>query len=104
MRILNAAAFCLLLVAAAPSAAQFPDPAARIAAQREAMTRLAFMDGVWRGPAWTLSPAGRSELIQTERIGTFLDGSVRVIEGRGYMPDGSVGFNALGVISYDPQA
>ena len=30
----------------------------RIAAQREAMARLAFMDGVWRGPAWTLTPGG----------------------------------------------
>lgn len=30
-----------------------PDPAALLAAQKEAMAPLAFMDGVWRGPAWT---------------------------------------------------
>jgi len=102
MRIPHAAAFCLLLLAVAPAVAQFPDPASRIAAQREAMARISFIDGVWRGPAWSLTPAGRTELVQVERIGPFLDGSVRVIEGRGYMSDGSIGFNALGVISYDP--
>ena len=32
----------------------------------------------------------------------FLDGSIKVIEGRGYNVDGSVGFNAFGIISYDP--
>jgi len=32
------------------------DPASLIAAQREAMQRLAVMDGVWRGPAWTILP------------------------------------------------
>jgi Zn-dependent protease len=28
-----------------------PSPAALIAAQRDAVVRLAYMDGVWRGPA-----------------------------------------------------
>ncbi|HKK21276.1 MAG TPA: DUF1579 domain-containing protein, partial [candidate division Zixibacteria bacterium] len=52
--------------------------------------------------AWTMLPGGgKHELTQTERVGPFLDESVRVIEGRGYEPDGSVGFNALAVISYD---
>ena len=80
-----------------------PDSAALIKAQREAMATLAFMDGVWRGPAWTMLPSGeKHNIIQTERIGPFLDGSVKVIEGRGYNPDGSVGFNAFGTISYNP--
>lgn len=97
----------LVLMAAgatAPAAGQGrPDPAARIAAQREAMSRLAFMDGEWRGSAWTLLPSGeKHDITQTERIGTFLDGAVRVIEGRGYEADGSIGFNALAVVSYDP--
>ncbi len=91
-----------LALAAAPVAAQRPDTAARIEAQRQAMTRLSFMDGVWRGPAWSITPAGRHEIVQTERIGTFLGGSVRVVEGRGYNADGSVGFNAFGVIAFDP--
>ena len=80
-----------------------PDPATLIAAQREAMTPLAFMDGVWRGPAWTILPSGeKHKVTQTERIGPFLDGSVKVTEGRGYNADGTVGFNAFGTISYNP--
>ncbi|MDQ1558039.1 MAG: hypothetical protein QOD32_1099 [Pyrinomonadaceae bacterium] len=80
-----------------------PDPAALVAAQREAMQRLAIMDGVWRGAAWTVLPSGeRHNITQTERIGPFLDGSVKVIEGRGYEPDGKVTFNAFGTISYNP--
>ena len=58
------------------------DPATLIAAQREAMSKLAVMDGVWRGPAWTILQSGeKHNVTQTERIGPFLDGSVKVIEG-----------------------
>ena len=104
MRIMLAVATGLVALAA-PAAAQNPyDPAVRIAAQREAMARLSFMDGIWRGPAWAITPEGRQELVQTERVGAFLDGSIRMVEGRGYRPDGSVGFNALGIIAYDPQS
>jgi hypothetical protein len=78
------------------------DPATLIAAQREAMAPLAYMNGVWRGPAWTILPSGQKHNItQTERIGPFLDGSVKVIEGRGYDPDGKVTFNAFGTISFN---
>src|ERR1044072_4100972 len=78
------------------------DPATLIAAQREAMSRLSFMDGVWRGPAWTILPSGeKHNITQTERIGPFLDGSVKVIEGRGYDTGGKVTFNAFGTISYN---
>lgn len=80
------------------------DPAATIAAQRDAMKAFAQMDGVWRGPAWTILPSGeKHNITQTERIGPFLDGSVKIIEGRGYDPDGKVTFNAFGVISYDTE-
>src|SRR5438874_1449690 len=83
--------------------AQAPDPAPLIAAQRDAMASLARMDGVWRGSAWTLQANGeKRHITQTERIGPFLDGSVKVIEGRGYREDGTVGFNAFGIVSYDP--
>src|SRR5216684_3450281 len=79
-----------------------PDPTL-IAAQREAMIPLAYMDGVWRGPAWTIVQSGEKHAItQTERIGPFLDGSVKVIEGRGYEADGKVTFNAFGTISFNP--
>src|SRR5712692_4108558 len=79
------------------------DPATLIAAQREAMVPLAFMDGVWKGPAWIILPSGEKHTItQTERIGPFLDGSVKVIEGRGYETDGRVSFKAYCTISYNP--
>lgn len=80
-----------------------PDPAKLLSAQKEAMAKLSFMDGVWRGSAWTLLPSGEKHTItQTERIGPFLDGSVKVIEGRGYDPDGKVTFNAFGTVSFNP--
>ncbi len=67
------------------------------------MAPLAYMNGVWRGSATVTLPSGEIRAVtQTERIGPFLDGSVKVIEGRGYESDGRVGFNALGIISYDP--
>lgn len=97
-----------VMMAVAPTVASAqgrPDPSVRIAAQREAMNRLAFMDGEWRGPAWSMLPSGEKHtLTQTERVGSFLDGAVKVVEGRGYDGDGSVGFNALAIISYDPHA
>ena len=75
---------------AAPVAAQIDsDPEVRLAPQREAMKALAMLDGTWRGPAWTLTPTGRYELTQTERVGSLLGGTIKIIEG------GRVGFNAL---------
>lgn len=95
--------FLLILVWSTTIAAQRPDPAALIAAQKEAMAPLAYMDGVWRGPAWTILASGeKHNITQTERIGPFLDGSVKVIEGRGYEDDGKVTFNAFGIVAYDP--
>jgi hypothetical protein len=94
-----------LIVSASMAAlvhAQGPDVAS-IAAQKEAMKSLVWMNGVWRGPAWTILPSGeKHEVTQTERIGPFLDGGVKVIEGRGYNADGTVGFNAFGTVSFDP--
>src|SRR3990167_10989862 len=95
----------LSMTCAVPALAQAQpgDPAALVAAQKAAMAPLSIMDGVWRGSAWTMDRTGKKhEITQTERIGPFLDGSVRIIEGRGYNADGSVGFNAFGVMSYDP--
>ena len=106
MHIFPIAARILLAVAplllSAPLTAQRPDPAALQASQRQAMAAFAHMDGVWRGTAWSITPSGRHEIVQTERIGPLLGGTVRVIEGRGYNADGTTGFNAFGVISYNP--
>lgn len=88
-------------VTAAP--AQAPDTAALVAAQREALKPLARMNGVWRGPATMVLPGGDKRTItQTERIGPFLGGTLKVIEGRGYDAAGNVAFNALGIVSFSP--
>ncbi|HEU0134348.1 MAG TPA: hypothetical protein VFR28_05960, partial [Allosphingosinicella sp.] len=96
--------FALLLASAPPEPASPPaasrDPASRLAAQREAMKALDFMDGAWRGRAQTdRLPAG---FVHTERSGTLLDGTVRLIEGRSYDEKGGTRFNAFATISYDP--
>lgn len=88
--------------ATAPHTIMTDDPSALIAAEREAMKPLAWMDGVWRGQATTQSPNGPRVVTQTERIGPMLDGSVKLMEGRGYRANGATGFNALAMLSYDP--
>jgi hypothetical protein len=106
MRALRGWIAALLLAACGAGLAEAqgrPDPAALQTAQREAMKALSFMDGAWRGSAWTFLPSGEKHtMVQTERVGLFLDGTIRVIEGRGYEADGRVGFNAFAVVSFDP--
>lgn len=103
LRIISGIALLLVASAASVAAQSRPDPAALLKAQEAAMKRFAGMDGTWSGMAWALLPSGEKHtLTQTERVGPFLNGSVRVVEGRGYEADGSVSFNALGIISYDP--
>ncbi len=91
-----------MLVATPAIAQQRPDAKQLMAAQKEAMAKLAFMDGVWRGPAVTTQPNGdKHEVTQTERVGPLLDGTIKLVEGRGYMADGATGFNAFASISYN---
>lgn len=101
----TAIAMALGLIVLAPGllrAQDMSDPAPQLAAQRQAMQALDRMDGLWRGPAWTLRPDGsKHHITQTERIGPFLAGTLKLIEGRGYEADGRVSFNAFGVVSYD---
>jgi hypothetical protein len=91
----------LTLIMTAPANAQQADPAV-IASQKDAAGKFAWMDGTWRGTAVTRGPAGEHKVTHTERIGTMLGGTLRVIEGKSFNPDGSIGFNAFAVISYDP--
>ena len=101
--------FCLILVLCfAPVgqglAAEPPDTKALIASQQQAMAALAIFDGTWRGPASATEPSGQQRRItQTERVGSLLDGSIKVIEGRGFTADGVKTFNAFAVISFSPQ-
>ena len=98
------AAVVLMVAGASEAGAQGrPDPGVLLAAERQAMAPLAFMNGVWRGTAWTIDQSGqRHTLVQTERVGPFLDGAVKVVEGRGYEADGTLAFNAFATISYNP--
>lgn len=80
-------------------------PHALIKAEQAAMQPLQKMAGIWRGKATMTMRNGKQHVItQTERVGPFLDGSVMVMEGRGYESNGGVSFNALGVISYAPRS
>lgn len=77
-------------------------PEARLAIQREAMARLAFMDGRWQGTATIASgPEAARELRQTERVGPLLGGAIKLIEGRGREADGTLSFNAFAIVSFD---
>jgi hypothetical protein len=103
--IVLAALLGVSVVVAAPAMAQGYDPVARLKAQNEAMAKLSDVHGVWRGPAKSLRNDGTwHEITQTERMGPMLDGGLRVIEGRGYEADGSLSFNAFGVLSYNVDA
>lgn len=100
---------CLALAAvllAAPAAVQAQMPASPngTEAQRAAMGRLDMLDGEWRGEATIHGPGGTTTLTQTERVGSMLGGSIKVIEGRGYAADGSTQFNAMAMVSWDTRA
>lgn len=101
-RVVAVAALTILMLPRGLLAQAPPDAGPRIAAQKEALAKLAMLDGTWRGPAWIIMADGKHALTQTERVGPFLDGAVRMIEGRGYGEGGSVHFNAFAVVSYDP--
>ena len=94
------AVLALTLALPSPGLAQAQSPAGS-QAQRDAMARLAFMDGEWRGTAAINGPGGRTTLTQTERVGPHLGGSIRVVEGRGYAADGTTQFNAFAIIGWD---
>ena len=80
-----------------------PDPATLIKAEQAAMHALDWTHGRWQGEAWSTTAAGRHEIIQTERVGTLLDGTLVVIEGKSFERDGKPAtFNAFGIMSYDP--
>lgn len=103
MRAIDLSLAILLVTASSASPAQPGDPAALIRVEREAMERLSWMNGRWQGPAWSQTPAGRHEIVQTERIGPMLDGSVKVVEGKSFERDGRpAAFNAFGIIYFDP--
>jgi hypothetical protein len=99
-----ALSFFLALAAPAVVSAQAQHPRGADT-QRQAMQILSWMDGEWRGTATTR--VGHDEtrtMPHTERIGLMPGGSVRVIEGKSYNPDGTTDFDAFAVLSWDDAA
>jgi hypothetical protein len=73
-----------------------------LAAQKEAMQKLAFIVGNWRGPATVVLGRGEPlQLTQTELVQYKLDGLIMLVEGAGLDAEGKVVFSALATISYD---
>lgn len=97
-------ALCLSIGTAPAALAQVrPDQHRLMAAQQHALLRFSFLDGVWSGQAVTVMPNGkRQSIAQTERISPFLQGSVKLIEGHSYHPDGKARYAASGTISFNP--
>jgi hypothetical protein len=92
---------------AGPNAAPNAEPKLPVVtgtpALAEPMGKLAFMRGIWAGPASGADRSGPYKVTQTERVGPILGGDVMVIEGRGYRDDNTTGFNAFAAISWNPQ-
>src|SRR5687768_4651575 len=90
-----------LLLACAPAAAQAPDPSAAAA---EAMQRLAFLHGTWRGEGVTMmGPGQRESAAVLETAQPRLDGTVLLVEGLGWKgtqgaADYQVVHQAMGVV------
>lgn len=97
-----AAGLTLAVSSAAVAQEMYPEGTAE---QRAAMRTLSWMDGEWIGEATVSMGPGRTETHpHTERIGPMLGGSIKVIEGRSVNADGSPGFNAFAVVSWDDEA
>lgn len=64
---------------------------------------LAFLDGIWIGPATMTLPSGeRRSFTQMERVGPMFGGELRVMEGRGRNAEGKAFFGALTIFSPQP--
>ncbi len=82
-------------------AAQNP-PTKATDAQREAMRKLSFLVGRWKGPVTVVRGPGEPlHLTQTENVESRLDGLVLLIEGKSTAADGSAPFEALATIAFD---
>jgi hypothetical protein len=95
---------CSSASTAAPTKPPAVTPVEPTPALAPTMAKLGFMRGVWRGPAEGVGPDRKPyKVTQTERMGPLLGGDIIAIEGRGYRDDGTTGFNAFAVVSWNPQ-
>lgn len=94
----------LILASVFPLAAQQGNPNS-VDAQREAMQKLSFLVGRWKGPVTIQRGPGEPlRLTQTEDVQYKLDGVVMLVEGQSTGEDGKIAFNALATISYDDES
>lgn len=94
--------FLLCGVVSATALGQSPDSVERESEQRNQLAALEKMDGKWSGPAWRMGMDGqRVEMRQTEHIQTLLDGTMKLIEGKGYDTEGKKVFHAIATLAYD---
>jgi hypothetical protein len=96
----------LLLVTSGAYAAAPQTPAQMVAAQQAAMAKFANMDGTWQGTGWMVDGPGDTprRMTMLYRVGLVLDRTTRVIEIRGLLPDGSLGFHAFNTLGFDPDS
>lgn len=70
---------------------------------KQEMQKLAYMAGKWKGEASMNQPGGTVvKVSQEEDIHYKLDGTILLVEGTGRDAEGKVVFNALGIVSYNP--
>jgi hypothetical protein len=91
----------------APRQGQPPSPT--LPAQKEAMQKVAFLVGQWKGTGWMMmGPGRRDEFLSTETVESRLDGLVLIIEGVHESSDparkGLVVHHALAELSWDARA
>jgi hypothetical protein len=77
-----------------------------LSAQIEAMDKLGFMLGRWRGVGWTMLEHGRAEFEQEESVRSLLSGEIVTVEGRANDPGNrdDIRFTAFAIAGYDPEA
>jgi hypothetical protein len=95
-------AACVTAAAQAPPA----DPAA-LQAQRDAMARLAWLAGEWRGEATMQRGPQAMRSLSWEQVTPAADGLALLVRGRHHKPDadgkpGDVVHDAAGMITFDP--
>jgi hypothetical protein len=101
---MNRLALAIALLVSVPAFAQQPG-----VANREAMRKLDYLAGKWKGNASTTLGKETKQLTQTEDVQFKLGGVVMAVEGigRGKLPgkdEEGILFHAYAVMSYDAQA
>ena len=92
-----------LLLSAAPMMAQMPQPTA----QREAMKKLDYMAGQWKGSGWTEQGGKRETFNGGETVQSKLNGLALLVEGKFTTQIGGrevVAHETLAVLSYDERS